>query len=92
MAESLQKGAELALEAQKPELVRLILSKSICVYEKDFEKLRNIYQSMANSMDKAIEYKNKPRFFGSYYRVAFFGKGKGVVLLLSIILQGSFYI
>merc|ERR1712141_847394 len=31
-------------------------------------------QSMANSMDKAIEYKNKPRFFGSYYRVAFFGK------------------
>ena len=46
MAESLQKAAELVLEARKPELVPQILSKSVPIFEeeKDFEKLRDIYK------------------------------------------------
>ena len=56
------------------ELVPLVLSKAISIFEasKNQIRLRDLYRAQVQAMDNVIE--SRRRFFGKFYRVAFYGK------------------
>ena len=74
LADHLQSAADLCGRAEMYELVPLVLSKSITIFEqsKQRERLRDLYRAQAAAMDSVIE--SRRRFFGKFYRVAFYGK------------------
>ena len=53
-----------------------ILSKAVHIYEfsKSFVELRDLYARMTDAMDRVIDFQSKKRYFGKFYRVAFYGK------------------
>ena len=76
LAFHLKEAARLCLDADNPELVPQILSKAVHVYEssKSFVELRDLYARMTDAMDRVIDFQLKKRYFGKFYRVAFYGK------------------
>ena len=76
LAFHLKESARLCLDADNPELVPQILSKAVHIYEssKSFVELRDLYARMTDAMDRVIDFQSKKRYFGKFYRVAFYGK------------------